>query len=463
MMTATNTPKRVPGPVGSPYLFFLSERPRVRFSMMRRFLGDPLQYLVDAAREYGDVVCLDPGHVYLINRPEYVQHVLQDNHLNYCKGPSYKFISDVLGGTALLTSDGEAWRRQRRLVQPAFQRHHTSHFATMMSDAVGGMLDRWAIFGDRPFPIRAQVNQLTMDIFLKTMFSADLGTDVKELTQAFLTVDDQINPAAAFVPVQIPLTLPTPGNLRYRRAIRTVEAFVYRIIAERRHRQEDAGDLLAALLDARDEETGDALSDKQARDQVLSMLNAGHALTCDGITWTLHLLSQHASIARRLEEEIDTIAGDRPTTFADVQQLTYTSMVIQESMRLYPPSWGIGRTAIHADAIDGYAIPANGFVAISPYVIHRLPALWDNPDLFDPDRFSPARSEGHRFAYFPFGSGPRICPAVSYALLETALVIAMVAQRYRIEQVPGQRIAPRPRMSLQPHPDIWMTLHKRRP
>jgi cytochrome P450 len=399
----------------------------------------------------------------MINRPEYVQHVLQDNHLDYCKGPSYKFISDVLGGTALLTSDGEEWRRQRRLVQPAFQRHHNSHFATMRSDAVAGLLERWATFGNRPFAIRGQMNQLTMDIFLKTMFSTDLGTDVKELTRAFITVDEQINPAAAFVPVQIPLSVPTPKNVRYRRALRIVESFVYRIIAERRRRQDDTGDLLSALLESRDAETGDALTDKQARDQVLSMLNAGHALTCDGITWTWFLLSQHPSIARRLEEEIDAIVGDRPIAFTDLQQLTYLSMVVQESMRVYPPAWGIGRTAINADNIGGYPIPAGGFVAISPYVIHRLPTLWDDPDVFDPDRFSPARSENrHRFAYFPFGSGPRICPAGSYALLETELVIATVAQQYRIEQVPGQRIEPRPRMSLQPNPDVWMTLHKRR-
>lgn len=443
------------------WLFFLPKRPRVILSNVTRWLQDPLSFLTNAAQQHGDIVCLEPGRMYLVSSPDYVQHVLQDNHQNYCKGPAYQFIERVLG-KALLTSDGDEWLRQRRLVAPAFQRQHNATYAAIMAEVVTRMLDQWASLPPRPISIRSEMSKLTLGMFLKTMFSTDLASDSEQLAKAFLTVERQVKPGTAFARVGFLDRLPTPGNLRFRRALRTVEDFVFGIIASRRRRGDATGDLLSILLHSRDDETGDSLTDRQTRDQILVMLNAGHELTCETLTWTWYLLSLHAPVAQKLREEVDTVIGDRPVTFADLPRLTYTAMVIQESLRLYPPAWGIGRTAIADDSINGYRIPAKSFVAMSPYVIHRSPGIWPEPEAFVPERFSPESAhERHRFAYFPFGSGPRICPASGYALLEIQLVIAMVSQRYRFELVPGQQIRPKPLMSLKPDTDIWMTLHNR--
>ena len=440
-------------------LRFLPKRPRIVLSNVARWVRDPLMFLTDAARG-GDIVCLEPERMYLVSHPDYVQHVLQDNHQNYCKGPAYQFIERVLG-RALLTSDGEEWLRQRRLVAPAFQRQHNANYAVLMAETITSMLDRWDRLPSGPISIRREMSKLTLGAFLKTMFGTDLPTHSDALTEAFLTVERQVKPSAAFARLGFLDRLPTPGNLRFRRALRTVEDFVFRIIESRR-RDAQTHDLLSVLIHSRVEETGDGLTDAQTRDQVLVMLNAGHELTCEALTWTLYLLAQLEPLARKLEDEVDAVLGDRPVTIADLSRLTYTSMFIQETLRLYPPAWGIGRTAIADDCIDGYRIPAKSFVAISPYVIQRSQNVWAEPEVFMPERFSADNvRERHRFAYFPFGSGPRICPAASYAMLEIQLVIAMIAQCYRLELLPGQQIRPKPLMSLKPNTDIWVTLHRR--
>ena len=222
------------------WLFFLPKRPRVLLSNVPRWVQDPLMFLKNVAQQHGDIVCLEPGRMYLVSSPDYVQHVLQDNHQNYCKGPAYQFIERVLG-RGLLTSDGDEWLRQRRLVAPAFQRQHNATYAAIMTEAVTGMLDRWSSLPPQPISIRSEMSKLTLGIFLKTMFSTDLAGDSEQLTEAFLALERQVKPSAAFARLGFLDRLPTPGNLRFRRALRTVEDFVFGIIASRRRRGDAAG------------------------------------------------------------------------------------------------------------------------------------------------------------------------------------------------------------------------------
>lgn len=323
-MTTSRAWKSAPGPVGSPWLFFLPNRLRVVLSQTRAFVRNPLDHLLQSARQHGDIACLDPGRVYLINRPEFIQYVLQDNHANYCKGSSYQFYN--VFGIGLLVSDGEVWRRQRRLVQPAFGRKHDEAFVTIMIEATNAMMTRWAAIVDRgvAVDIRQEMSRLTLSVFLKAMFSAEAGEELDDVARAFLIVERSLNPSATFLPIQWPKNLPTPGQRRVRQAIAALDSFVYRLIDERRRSGERTGDLLSRLLDARDEETGEGLSRQQVRDQTLTLMNAGHELTTDAMTWTWYLLSKHSTVARRLHDEIDELLASRAPALPDVSKLTYT-------------------------------------------------------------------------------------------------------------------------------------------
>jgi cytochrome P450 len=257
----------------------------------------------------------------------------------------------------------------------------------------------------------------------------------------------------------VPESWPTPGNLRARRAIRVLDAVVYEMIAARRRAGEPSTDLLSMLVYARDPETGEAMNDRQLRDEVMTLFLAGHETTADALAWTFYLLGQHPPAARRLEAEVDAVLDGCPPTLADVPRLSYTLKVFQEAMRLYPPGWVISRTPRQDDTIGGYHIPAGSTVVVSQYVLHRHPDYWDDPSRFDPERFADRGAP----AYFPFAAGPRVCIGNNFALLEARLALAMVAQRYQVSLVPGRPVEPEPLVTLRPHPGVWVTLQPRSP
>ncbi|MCG8350678.1 MAG: cytochrome P450 [Chloroflexales bacterium] len=422
---------------------------------------DPLGVLLDAQHRYGDVVRFEAlGYVsHLLCHPDAIRHVLQENSRNYPKSVSYDLMKPMMG-EGLLTSDGDFWRRQRRLSQPAFHRQRIGAFAAIMTRITEDMLDRWQPVAARGqwLDVSAEMTRLTLSIVSKTLFNTDVGVESnivgKAITVAFKEFDRRL--AALFA---LPDFVPTPSRRRLKKAIQTLDHVVYRIIEERRRSGEDIGDLLSMLVFARDEETGESMNDKQLRDEVMAIFLAGHETTANALNWIWYLLSKHPTVERRLHNELATVLGGRPPTLEDLPKLSYTTMVIEESLRLYPPAWVIERRSIAADQIGPYAIPPGSTIILSQYITHRHPACWENPESFDPERFTPERVAARpRFAYFPFGGGPRICIGNNFAMMELQLVLATIAQRYRLALVPGHPIEPEPMITLRPRYGILMDL-----
>ena len=378
-----------------------------------------------------------------------MKHVVQDNHTNYIKGPWYKVLKPLMGD-GLFSSDGELWKRQRRLVQPAFQRKHHPMMAEIIADTTRSMLERWEANASRGQAIdaRGEIILLTLEILLRTMFSGDLIGYEQELREAVIEYERHMDLVSAVNSVKLPAWFPNPGRRRFQGAVRTLERFIFRVVDERRRMQTDNGHLVSLLLWARDEETGESMNDRQIRDELMTVLQAGHDTVSDAIAWTWYLMAKHPDVRQRVEREVDSTLGGQPPRFEDLPALAYTNRVILESIRVYPP-WVFARTPVEDDVIGGYHIPAKSLVVISPYVTHRLPEIWGNPEIFDPDRFLPERSEGRpRFAHYPFSAGPRQCVGAGVAMLEAQMIVFMAAQKYRLTAPPGFSPGLRPRISL---------------
>jgi cytochrome P450 len=324
------------------------------------------------------------------------------------------------------------------------------------------VLERWdrsTSPGD-PIDVGAEMMALTQSIIVRTMFSTDLGAAAGVLNRTWPIINRRIG--ETFWSTKLETSLPLPANRRFWRALGELETVVYQIIADRRQTRRDEPDLLSMFLAARDDETGAGMTDRQLRDEVVTMLLAGHETTSLALSWTYYLLSQHPGAAHSIEEEVDREIGSARPTFAHIERLTFTRRVLEESLRLYPPAWGFSRRALGDDEIGGYRIPKGSLVFLIPFVVHRRPKLWPDPDRFDPGRFAPEHeSTRPRFAYIPFGGGPRGCIGNQFAMLEAQLIVATIAQRYRIELVPDQDIRPEPLITLRPAPGIRAILRQR--
>jgi cytochrome P450 len=425
--------------------------------------SDPIRTFLDAADRYGDLVHLKAGpyHGFLLTDPADIKHVLQDNARNYHKSPLFERLRDVVGN-GLLTSEDSFWLRQRRLAQPAFHRQRLNTMADAMAACTEQMLERW----DRPasrgdtIDVVAEMMALTQAIIVRTMFSTDLGATAEVVNRTWPIINRRIG--ETFWSTKLETTLPLPANRRLWRALGELEAVVSRIIAERRQAGRDEPDLLSMLLTARDDETGAGMTDGQLRDEVLTMLLAGHETTSLAVSWTYYLLSHHPHVERSIAEEVDRVIGGERPAFAHIERLTCTRRAIEESLRLYPPAWAFSRQALGDDEIGGYRVPRGSLVFLVPFVIHRRPKLWPDPERFDPDRFMPEHESARpRFAYIPFGGGPRGCIGSQFAMVEAQLIVAAIAQRYRIELVPDQNVRPEPLITLRPAPGIRAILRKR--
>ena len=429
---------------------------------MRDVQRDLLGFTLRVARQYGDVAQYGAGlwSAYLISHPDGVRQVLQENHRNYSKETFFFDVVRTVGRNGLLTSEGAFWLHQRRLVQPVFSRQRLAVFGPPTTGATLAMLEGWQAVArsGQPLDVSQEMTRLTMTVVLRALFSTDIGDRAEPLSAALTTALEQIsyritNP---FYPPQ----LPTARNRRFRAALQTLDEFVYSIIRDRRSRDTDTTDLLSMLLEARDEETGAGMSDNQLRDEVLTLFAAGHDTTAYTLAWGWYLLAQHPAVAERLRAELAAVLAGRVPTVADLPALPYTRMVLDEVMRLYPAAWITSRKALAADEIGGYHIPAGAYVVVSPYVTQRHPTFWEDPERFDPERFAPEQAAGRpRFAYFPFGGGPRQCVGQYFALMEAQLILATVAQRYRLELVPGHPVVAQPSVTLRPRYGIQMTVH----
>ena len=450
-------PKTVPGPPAN----LLGLLQFLVFGSPRDLLG----FYMNAAKNYGDIVHFGSGSfsTYFVVHPDYVKHVLQDNNHNYPKKNRFNDMLKPLTGDGLLTSDGDVWRRRRRMSQPSFHRERVAGFAKGMTDATQAMLERWTTFAEhgQAFDVGQEMQRITLSIVGRALFSADISGDTDEMGQAVTTIFRHFNHRLRH-PLSFPESVPTPRNRRFHKAIETLDAVSYRLIAEHRQAETEYADLLSMLIAARDEETGEGLTDLQIRDEVGTFLGAGHETTAVTLAWVWYLLSKHPEVERKLHAEISEVLEGRIPTVADIPQLSYTRMVIQETMRLYPPAWAMSRGIVNDDEIGGYKIQAGSLMALSPYITHRHTDFWDNPEGFDPERFTPEQiAERPRYAYFPFGGGPRQCIGNEFALMEAQLIVAMVAQKYRLHLVPGQRIEPDPIFTLRPSDGVQVTLHAR--
>jgi cytochrome P450 len=378
-----------------------------------------------------------------------------------CPSPLYNRLRDTLGN-GLLTSEGAFWLRQRRLAQPAFHHQRVRAMADTMIDCTAQMLDRWAAVAARGGTIRVvdEMMAVTQAIIVRTMFSTDLGETAEIVNRTWPIINRRIG--ETFWATKLETSLPLPANRRFRRALAELDGVVYRIIAGRRGGRGEHDDLLAMLLSARDEETGAGMTDRQLRDEVMTMLLAGHETTSLALSWTYYLLARHPEVEARIADEVDRVVGGSRPSFAHLERLTTTRQAIEESLRLYPPAWGFSRQAIADDEIGGYRVPKGSLAFVIPFVVHRRPAWWPDPERFDPDRFTPERDAARpRFAYFPFGGGPRGCIGNQFAMMEAQLIVAAVAQRFRVAVVPGQEVRAEPLITLRPAPDIMARLEVR--
>lgn len=428
---------------------------------LRQIFTDTPGFLRQAAQTHGDLVAFKVGgiQVYLVNHPDAIRRVLQDNHRNYSKDTIQYNTLAAVTGRGLLTSDGDQWFRNRRLEQPAFSRPRLANLDEIIHPALTAMLSRWSEQAGAVLDIDREMMAVTLEIVGKALFSFDLRTQAPRLTAAVLTALDHVIYKAQKM-ITPPDWVPTAHNLAFKRALRELDAAVFEVLVERRRQGSAGGDLLDMLLAARDEETGLGLSDAQLRDEIITLLIAGHETVASALTWSFYLLAQHPQQQAQLEQEADSLGGRLPG-YADLDALPFAQQVFSEALRLYPPAWLITRKAIGADTLCAETIPAGALLVISPYVIHRHPEYWPQADQFVPERFAEAERSWPRYAYVPFGGGPRLCIGNHFAQIEAVQILAAVTQRFHLSLESDQTILADPLVTLRPRGGMPMRISLR--
>jgi len=424
---------------------------------------EPLSFFSNLAREYGDVVYLRTGgeHLFIASDPAVIRDVLVTRNQNFHKSRGLERVK-VLLGEGLLTSEDDFHLRQRRLMQPAFHRERIAAYASTMVSYADRVCGGWS--NGVAVDMAHDMSRLTLLIVGKTLFDTDVEAQARDVGDAMSGLMN------SFWMLMMPFgktleRLPIPMMRRGRKARERLDAIVYGIIRERRSNPRDRGDLLSMLLMAQDDEDkGRGMTDLQVRDEAMTIFLAGHETTANALTWTWYLLSQAPEVERRLHEEIDAVLHGRLPSVADVERLPYVARVVTESMRLYPPAWLVGRRAVHEYQIGDYYVPPRSIVVMSQWIVHRDPRHYPEPERFDPDRWTPEfKAALPRFAYFPFGGGPRQCIGESFAWMELVLVVATLAQRWRFELVPGHPVVPYAAVTLRPKHGMKMVPIARQP
>ena len=424
------------------------------------FRARPIPFLMRLAREYGDLphFRLVAHPAYLLNHPDLVREVLVTQQSKFVKSLALQ-RARILLGQGLLTSEGELHRRQRRLVQPAFHRERLNGYAQTMTECAARACSRWR--DGATMDVSNEMMRLTLDIVARTLFSADVESEAPEIGEALTAV------LKMFRLLMLPFAehlekLPIPPVRRFEKARARLDATIYGLVEERRRSGRDTGDLLSMLLLAQDEEGGGGMSDSQVRDEALTLFLAGHETTANALTWTWYLLSQNPGCDERLHRELDSVLGGRVPTAGDLPALPYAEMVFTEAMRLYPPAWAIGRMAKEDCELGGVKIPAGSICLASPYVMHRDPRWFPDPERFDPERWTTeAREKRPKFSYFPFGGGTRVCIGERFAWMEGVLVLATIAQRWTLRLDPDQKIDVLPLITLRTRYGMRMLLKGR--
>ncbi|MFI2407889.1 cytochrome P450 [Micromonospora chersina] len=437
--------------------------PRIAaMSMLVKMTRDRIGMMTDAARDYGDACRLAVGHktLYFFNHPDHAKHVLADNAGNYHKGIGLVHARRALGD-GLLTSEGDLWRKQRRVIQPAFQSRRIAAQAGAVAEEGAKLVERLRRqVGAGPVNVTEEMTTLTLGVLGRTLLDADLGR-FAGIGDAFAAVQDQAMFELETLSA-VPTWVPLPRQRRFRRARRKLEAVVNELVAGRRARTGDRDDVLSRLIVSADAETDPAVRRERLRDELVTLLLAGHETTASTLSWALYLIGEHPDVGRRMHDEAVAVLGDRLPNFEDLHGLRYTTMVVEEVMRLYPPVWLLPRKALGADDVGGYRVPAGADVLVSPFTLHRHPEYWPDPERFDPERFDPQRPAGTaerpRYAYIPFGAGPRFCVGNHLGMMEAVFVLALLTRDLRLEKMPGYRVVPEPMLSLRIRGGLPMTV-----
>jgi cytochrome P450 len=442
--------KLPPGPKGVP-LFGSVFEPR----------GDSIGYLTRCAREFGDIVFFRFLGVpaCFVNRPDYIESVLVTQNNNFVKSKDYRAMRRVLGN-GLLLSEGEFWRRQRKLIQPAFHQERIAAYADIMTGYTERMLASWS--DGQTLDIHAAMMHLTLGIVAKTLFDADVSREAEDVDAALTVLMGKFLRQAGLA-LLLPAWVPLPTSQLLKRAVSRLDKVIYGIIEHRRASGKMSGDLLSVLLQVRDDE-GVGMTDRQLHDEITTLFLAGHETTANVLSWTWFLLGQNPGVEEKLIQELGQVLGGRVPTPDDLPQLVFTDMLLRESMRLYPPVWVIGRRALAPFRLGEYELPADTNVLISQLILHKDPRYFPEPQRFNPDRWSANDSRTAslpRFAYFPFGGGPRVCIGAGFAMMEAVLLLATIAQQFRIQIAPGQKVKMQPTVTLRPRNGIPVTLRQR--
>lgn len=432
-------------------------------SLIRRFRADPLGFVTDTAREYGDLAYLrfGPVRTYFLYAPHLVREVLVTRHKHFRRPEMLIRPLRQIDGNGLVLSDGEFWRRQRRLMQPAFSTRRFDAYAQVTVEYTRQMLAAWQ--NGSSIDIADEMTRLTLAIIAKTLFGVELEGRAAELGRAVHTVSEMVFRESGY-PMHLPDWLPIPSKRRKRWAIGTIRGLVASIIRERRASGEDRGDLLSMLLLAVDEEQGGGMTDAQALDEAITLFNAGHDSTAAALAWIWYLLARHPHVESQLIAEIDEVLPDRDPTYADVARLPLTELVIKEAMRLYPPTWTLlPREVVEPLELDGYPIPRGAWLYTFPWVTHRDPRWFKHPERFEPERFAAGRvDEIPPYAYFPFGGGPRVCIGAAFATMEMVLILATILRQFRVKLAPRQgEVVPEPLISIRPLGGLQVSLTRR--
>jgi cytochrome P450 len=445
---ATHASAAIPSPPG-----------RLITGHMREASTRPLEYLLEITRTHGDIVQLrlGPSRMIVVNHPDFVKRVLQEKHAHYGR-PAFVALLRRIVGNGLLFSEGDFWLRQRRIMQPSFHRERIAGFAEIMRRAVSERVQLWRARepSAEPLDLTREATELISAINGPVLFASDLTREAPQLAEAISVLLRWLN-RRTLQPMAAPPFIPTAENRRFNAAKALFGETISRLITQ--HRAHSGPDLLSMLLEARDAETGESMSDQQLQDEVFTFLVAGLETTVAALRWALILLAQHPEVLQRVRAEQRSVCGSEPPRAAQVASMPYTRMVIDETLRLYPPVFGLSRRVVKDDVIAGYAIPKGAQVLVSPYALHRHPDIWQHADSFDPEaHFGPQHTERSRFAYIPFGAGPRQCIGNALALLELQILLPVLASAFDFELADTTGTQPEPSMTLRPRGPVLMHL-----
>ncbi len=429
---------------------------------MFQFANGRHQFLLDVAKNYGEIskFKIMNFNLHILSNPDHVQELFVKKKAHFIKADASRDNLRHLVGDGLLTSVGEYHTQQRKMVQPALHATRIHGYADTMVEIAENMLATWEVGSERD--IHRDMMLITMEIVSRTLFGSDVLEDAIAVGEAMMVLQE--NSQRRFIPIfELPEWIETPQRKQVNEARATIDRVVMRFIKERRQEDDlDRGDLLSMLLLSEDE-NGNRMNDKEVRDEAVTLFSAGHETTSNALSWALYLLSQHPDIEAKLHEEVDTVLAGRRPTLTDLRELPYTNMIMKETLRLYPPAWTLMVRGIVEDvSLGDYNLPKGDAVFVSPYVMHRHPNLWDNPDSFNPERFSPENEkQHHKYQYIPFGGGEHICIGNSYAMMEAALVLATIAQKFHLRLMPDTEVNERALITLVPENGLPMRVLQR--